>query len=132
MPTLHALVAVCVGRVSDAGGGDWTDARHTAAQVAQAAGLDMRQWWTATRDSYLGRVTKAGIMAAVRDGAGESAAHRIEDMKKDAMAANAETLLAGKGWLPARLRVPGAVDAVTEPVAADNFNERVNYPAAAE
>ena len=132
VPVLHALIAVCVGRVSDAGGGDWTDARHTAAQVAQAAGLDMRQWWTATRDSYLGRVTKAGIMAAVRDGAGESAVHRIQDMKKDAMAANAETLLAGKGWLPARLRMPGALDAVTEPVAADSFNEPMDYPAAAE
>ena len=110
-PAIHALLAVCIGRVADAQSGDWTDAagaRHVCAQAARDAGLDMRRWWSATRASYLGRVTKAGILAAVREGAGEDAARRIEGMKKDAMAENAEELLAGKGWLPHRLRVPAA------------------------
>ncbi len=132
VPTLHALIAVCVGRVADAGGGDWTDARQGPAQVAAAAGLDMRQWWTVTQDSYLGRVTKAGILAAVREGAGANAAHRIQDMKKDAMAANAEALLSGKGWLPARLRVPGLQGAAAEPAMADDGAGSMEYPAAAE
>ena len=110
VPTLHALLALCVERVAEAGGGDWTegaDAPHVAALVARRAGLDMRRWWSATRAAYLGRVTKAAILAAVREGAGEDAARRIEGMRKDAMAENAEALLVGKGWLPARLRVPG-------------------------
>ena len=132
VPTLHALIAVCVGRVADAGGGDWTDARQGPAQVAAAAGLDMRQWWTVTQDSYLGRVTKAGILAAVREGAGANAAHRIQDMKKDAMAANAEALLSGKGWLPARLRVPGVEEVTAEPAMADDCAGNVEYSAAAE
>ena len=132
VPTLHALIAVCVGRVADAGGGDWTEAREGPAQVAAAAGLDMRQWWTVTQDSYLGRVTKAGILAAVREGVGANAAHRIQDMKKDAMATNAEALLSGKGWLPARLRVPGLERVTAEPAMVDDGAGRMEYPAAAE
>ena len=132
VPTLHGLIAVCVGRVADPGKEDWTDARQGAAQVATAAGLDMRQWWTATQDSYFGRVTKAGILAAVREGAGEAAAHRIGDMKKEAMAANAEVLLSGKGWLPARLRVPTPEAVPSEFVVLDQPIEDITLAAAAE
>ena len=132
VPTLHGLIAVCVGQVADPGKEDWTDARQGAAQVAVTAGLDMRQWWTATQDSYLGRVTKAGILAAVREGAGDTAAHRIADMKKEAMAANAEALLSGKGWLPVRLRVPTPDAAPSEPVVLDEPAADTEYAAAAE
>ena len=132
VPTLHGLIAVCVGRVADPGKEDWTDARQGAAQVAAAAGLDMRQWWTATQNSYLGRVTKAGILAAVREGAGEAAAHRIEDMKKEAMAANAEVLLSGKGWLPTRLRVPTPEAVPSELVVLDEPIGNTTFAAAAE
>ena len=132
VPTLHGLIAVCVGRMADPGKEDWTNARQGAAQVAVAAGLDMRQWWTSTQDSYLGRVTKAGILAAVREGVGEAAAHRIGDMKKEAMAANAETLLSGKGWLPARLRVPTPEAAPSEPVILDEPAADTDFAAAAE
>ena len=79
--------------------------------MAAAAGLDMRQCWTPTKESYLGRVSKALILDAVREGAGASAAARISGAKKAAMAQDAETLLAGKGWLPAALRVPVVVEA---------------------
>ena len=92
----------------------------------------MRQWWTATQDSYLGRVTKAGILAAVREGAGETAAHRIADMKKEAMAANAEALLSGKGWLPARLRVPTPDAVPSEPDTVDEPAGNMEFAAAAE
>ena len=113
VPALLALLAVCVARVSGAGREDWTTeagARTTAARVAVAASLDMRRWWTATRDSYLDRVTKALITDAVREGAGVEAAHRIDGMKKEGMAANAEAALAGKGWLPRLLRVPSGAE----------------------
>ena len=137
VPAIHALLAVCIGRVAEAQGGDWTGeegARHVSGQAAQRAGLDMREWWTATRESYLSRVTKAGIMEAVREGAGEDAARRIEDMKKDAMAENAEALLAGKGWLPARLRVPAGAEAEPEPASetVGGEGDGVEYPIAAE
>ncbi len=132
VPTLHALIAVCVGRVADGGSGDWTEAGQLGAQVAAAAGLDMRQWWTVTQGSYLGRVTKAGILAAVQEGAGTVAAHRIEDMKKEAMASKAEALLSGTGWLPTRLRVPTLDAAPSEADAAANDDGDVQHPAVAE
>lgn len=117
VPALLALLAVCVARKADAGGKDWTTeagARTTQARAAAAAGLDMREWWGATRDSYFDRVTKAHILDAVREGAGAEAARRIDGMKKEGMAANAEAALAGKGWLPKLLRVPSGSGSQTE------------------
>ncbi len=114
-PALLGLLAVCVARTADAGRADWTTPHGAAtvqARAATAAGLDMRQCWTATKEGYLGRVPKALILDAVRDGAGPSAAARIAGTKKEVMAADAAALLAGTGWLPAALHVPG----VTYPV----------------
>jgi ParB family transcriptional regulator, chromosome partitioning protein len=77
--------------------------------------------WTPTIGNYLGRVTKARILAAVREAKGARAGDRIEHLKKAEMAEQAETLLAGSGWLPEPLRTPdrgvpnaaeaGAIDA---------------------
>ena len=57
-------------------------------------------------DNYLGRVTKARILEAVREAKGDEAADRIADLKKPDMVAAAEELLAGTGWLPEVLRTP--------------------------
>jgi hypothetical protein len=75
-----------------------------AAQVATAAGLDMRMCWTATKDSYLSRVPKALIVDAVRQGAGMRAAGKIAGSKKEVMVADADQLLAGTGWFLAHQR----------------------------
>ncbi|WP_420608242.1 ParB/RepB/Spo0J family partition protein [Novosphingopyxis sp.] len=112
---LLGLLAVCVARTAHAGGRTWTGAegsRCIAAQVATAAGLDMRQCWTATKESYLGRVQKALILDAVREGAGAGVARRIAHAKKEVMVADAAQVLDGKGWLPAVLRVPGTTPTV--------------------
>ena len=95
----------------NAGGRTWTTpegSRSVAAQVATAAGLDMQRCWTATKESYLGRVPKALILDAVREAAGVAVAGRIASVKKEVMVADAAALLDGKGWLPAMLRAPGA------------------------
>src|SRR3546814_7218187 len=63
--------------------------------------------WSPTIGNYLGRVTKARILAAVREAKGARAGDRIEHLKKAEMAEQAETLLAGSGWLPEPLRTPG-------------------------
>lgn len=78
----------------------------TADNLAQAVALDMTAHWRPTARTYLGRVSKAQIVEAVREGVSEEAAHRIAGMKKQAMAEAAEQLLAGTGWLPALLRTP--------------------------
>ena len=77
---------------------------QTADRLARALALDVARDWTPTVASYLGRVTKAHILAAVTEGVSDDAARRIADMKKADMAQTAEQLLAGTGWLPAILR----------------------------
>lgn len=79
-------------------------AHETADRLATAVVLDMTASWTPTVRTYLGRVTKAHIIAAVREAVSDEAADRIADMKKQPMAETAEQLLAGTGWLPPLLR----------------------------
>lgn len=76
-----------------------------AERLARATGLDMvAAGWRPTVGNYFGRVTKARIVEAVREGAGERAAQFIDHMKKGDMAKEAERLLADSGWLPEPLR----------------------------
>ncbi|BBC03240.1 MULTISPECIES: ParB/RepB/Spo0J family partition protein [Bradyrhizobium] len=75
-----------------------------ARRLAEAVALDMTSYWRPTVRSYLGRVTKANIRAAVREGLSEEAAERMSAMKKADMAQAAEQLLAATDWLPSLLR----------------------------
>ena len=84
-----------------------------ADRLAQAVSLDLAAaGWAATVDNYLGRVSKARILEAVREAKGQTAAERIAQLKKGEMAAEAEALLSGTGWLPEPLRMPGVQTAV--------------------
>ncbi|MEZ2329063.1 ParB N-terminal domain-containing protein [Mesorhizobium sp. RCC_202] len=77
-----------------------------ADRLARAVGLDMiAAGWRPTVGNYLGRVTKARILEAVREGAGERASQLIDHLKKGDMAKEAERLLADSGWLPEPLRL---------------------------
>ena len=130
-PTLLGLLAVCVARTVNAGGRPWTTpegSRCIAAQVASAAGLDMRRCWTPTKESYFDRVPKALILDAVREGVGADAAGRIAGLKKDGMVVQAAQLLDGTGWLPATLWVPAA----TQPVGSTDTLTILPMPMAAE
>jgi ParB family chromosome partitioning protein len=90
--------------------------------LARATGLDpAAAGWTATVDNYLGRVTKARILSAVEEAKGGEASARIAALKKPDMAREAETLLAGSGWLAEPLRTPVPVAPDTPPAAASMF-----------
>ncbi|MEO2038666.1 MAG: chromosome partitioning protein ParB, partial [Martelella sp.] len=106
--SVMALFAHCASLTVNAVKQPWeTHKRHalaTADRLATAIALDMTAHWTPTVRAYLGRVTKAQILAAVRDALGDEAAERIADRKKPEMAEAAERLLAGTGWLPPVLR----------------------------
>jgi len=78
----------------------------TADRLAEAVSLDMTGYWRPTVRTYLGRITKARILEAVREGVSADAADRIADMKKPDMAEAAEQLLASTDWLPAVMRTP--------------------------
>lgn len=75
-----------------------------ADRLAEHVGLDMSAHWTPTVESYFGKVTKARILAAVREAKGEATAQMIDHLKKSDMAVEAERLLQGTGWLPEPLR----------------------------
>ncbi|MFW7269826.1 ParB/RepB/Spo0J family partition protein [Gluconacetobacter sp. Hr-1-5] len=76
-----------------------------ADRLATALTLDLVEaGWQPTVENYLGRVTKARILEAVREARGSEAAERIAHLKKNDMAQAAERLLEGAGWLPEALR----------------------------
>ncbi|MBS0412117.1 MAG: ParB/RepB/Spo0J family partition protein [Proteobacteria bacterium] len=112
-----SLLAHCVAQTLDAVALAWVRKPGVLAHadaLATMLGLDMTASWSASVDSYLGRVTKAHILEAVRDGVSEAAATRMADLKKPAMAQAAAAALAGAGWLPPVLRTRAQVQAKAE------------------
>ena len=74
--------------------------RSHADQLAEVLSLNMREYWKPTVASYLGRVSKAQILEAVREGVSEQAAEPLVRLKKSEMAHAAEDLLSNTSWLP--------------------------------
>ena len=91
----------------------------TADRLAEAVALDMTGYWRPTVRAYLGRVTKARILEAVREAVSAEAADRMADMKKPDRAEAAAQLLATTDWLPALMRSPQAAQQDVAQSAAD-------------
>ncbi len=105
--SVMALFAHCASLTVNAVKQPWEckpHAHQTADRLATAVSLDMAEHWTPTVRTYLGRVTKAHILAAVREAVSDEAADRLSSMKKQPMAEAAEQLLTATGWLPAMMR----------------------------
>jgi ParB family chromosome partitioning protein len=86
-----------------------------AGRLAEILALDLTAvGWAPNVDNYLGRVTKARILEAIREAKGEQAAQRLEGLKKGDMAEAAAQALAGSGWLPEALRTKD-VETITMP-----------------
>ncbi|MFY9657651.1 MAG: DNA-binding protein, partial [Methylocystis sp.] len=147
------LFALCVGLSVNALNMPWerrTSVLQHADRLAEHIALDMRVYWSASVESFFGKVTKAHILAAVREAKGDEMAEMISHLKKADMAAEAERLLHGTGWLPEVLRTPNldaplpikeAGAAADEPSTAEDEElppflaetaEGPDYPAAAE
>src|SRR5216684_3565768 len=115
-------------------------AMATADRLAEAVSLDMTGYWRPTVRTYLGRITKASILEAVREGVSDEAADQMENMKKQDMAEAAEQLVIATGWLPALMRTREPVGPTKQqpeaPETADAEEAaRANddgYPVAAE
>lgn len=74
--------------------------------LAGALNLEIGDWFAPTAANYFARVSKAQILADIDDAKG-SHAPALEKLKKDelaALAARAEALVAGTGWMPQPLR----------------------------
>jgi ParB family chromosome partitioning protein len=122
-----ALFAHCASLTVNAVHEPWNGSPRRLAQadtLARAVNLNMAAaGWRPTVDNYLGRVSKARILEAVREAKGEASAQFIDHLKKADMAKEAERLLANTGWLPEPLRTAEAqaaeVDA--EPAQPDSL-----------
>jgi ParB family chromosome partitioning protein len=116
----QVLFAHCASLGVNAVHEPWNRAKERQAhadQLARAVALDMAAaGWAPTAENYLGRVPKARILEAVREAKGERDAQLIEHLKKSDMAAEAERLLAGAGWLPEPLRTPDIAAPEDSPV----------------
>lgn len=128
--TLLRLLAFCAARTVDTVRSPYQSHPQRLAHadaLAAAVRLDMAEHWAPTVESYLGRVTKAHILEAVREGASERDAEGSSGMKKPEMAAHAERLLAGRRWLPPVLRTPA--DATESEPAVVERGEPVAFAA---
>jgi ParB family chromosome partitioning protein len=99
---LSALIALCTALTMNAVSSFAKP--HPADAVAEAVGLDMRNWWAPSADEYLARVPKPLIAQALAEAGEQAEALAFEKMKKGEAVAKAADLLKGKGWLPAVLR----------------------------
>lgn len=122
-------VALTVNAVCDSGNPRPKAIAH-ADQLTQAVGLDMAErGWTPTVENYLGRVTKAQILDAVREAKGTAAAQMIDHLKKPDMAKAAEGDLTNSGWLPEPLRTPNQEIASAQPAEDEAGTEPIVYSA---
>ncbi|THK36483.1 ParB/RepB/Spo0J family partition protein [Ensifer sp. MPMI2T] len=100
-----------------------------ADRLARSIGLDMVQaGFEPTVDNYLGRVTKAHILEAVREANGEQSTELIDHLKKQDMAREAARLLKGSGWLPEPLRLAGDDVPIGDAIATTDASSRTILP----
>lgn len=100
--TVLQLLAFCVAQ--SVNGVQSDDTPGAFDELAAAAHLDMREWWTPTATGYFTSLPKAEILKVVRDAASAEVAKPLELLKKVNLAKSAEEKVAGTGWLPTVLR----------------------------
>jgi ParB family transcriptional regulator, chromosome partitioning protein len=120
------LFAHCVSLTVNAVHEPWSRRPRAIAhadRLATTLSLDVAATgWSPTVDNFLGRVTKARILGAVREAKGPDVARRLESLKKADMAREAEDLLERANWLPEPLRTPGhAMQGTDDPMAPANI-----------
>jgi ParB family transcriptional regulator, chromosome partitioning protein len=91
------LLAFCVAQSVD--GVTDRETRGAVDELARAAALDMREWWTATAASYFGSVSRTRVLEAVTDAVSAEIAATLSKLKKAALVQAAEEKVAGTGWL---------------------------------
>lgn len=96
------LLAYCVAQSVD--GITEDEAGGPMDHIARAAGLDMREWWTATAASYFGSMPRARVLEVVTEAVSAEASASLAKLKREALAQAAEEKVISTGWLPAILR----------------------------
>ncbi len=106
--TKASLLSYLVGAIADDTGR--AAAHPDAANIRDALGLDMAQWFTPTAANTFSRMNRRQLLDAVKE-MGETLTPEQQKMKKDALAdivfyQSEQNRKAGKPWLPQPLRAP--------------------------
>lgn len=108
IPEQLELLACCVARgvnlVEAKFDGVGEEQKAFGRTLMEALGVKMRDYWQPSAANYLSRVSRAHILAAVREAVSPDAANDISKLGKSDMVKRAEKLLEGTGWLPEVLR----------------------------
>ncbi|UDC36676.1 ParB/RepB/Spo0J family partition protein (plasmid) [Klebsiella pneumoniae] len=108
--TLMSLMAFCTACSVD--GVQTRECGHTRRSdldgVEAALGFHLRDWWQPTADNFLGLLSKAQIVAALKEAGLTGAASDAEKMKKGDAASHAEQWLSGSRWVPGWMQSPDA------------------------
>ncbi|VTY37693.1 Nucleoid occlusion protein [Xylophilus ampelinus] len=99
------LLAYCTARSFNAVAGRERGTDQSEA-ITEALGVDMADWWVPTAASYLGAVSKAKALEAVKEATGIDDSAAVAGMKKDEAIRHCAAKLEGSRWLPAPLRRP--------------------------
>jgi ParB family transcriptional regulator, chromosome partitioning protein len=75
-----------------------------ARALAQALSLDMATWFMPTDGNFFGRLTKDGIVEALKEARDGAVAPAWLKARKSDLATIAEREVANTGWMPAPLR----------------------------
>ncbi|MFJ3264032.1 hypothetical protein ACIPK7_27595 [Pseudomonas sp. NPDC086581] len=99
---LAALFAVCVGTGVDVVSDKGTKGDSAADELARTLGLDMRNWWKPTAESYFSQVPK-GLSLEAMQTVSPTDVTRLSTLKKGDLASESGRLAEGTSWLPAIL-----------------------------
>ncbi|MEJ8852161.1 hypothetical protein [Variovorax rhizosphaerae] len=102
--TLLELLAYCTARSVNAIAARTRSTANHSDALAQALDVDVADWWTPSAGRYLGHVSKAKALEAVKEATGVDATQATVGMKKAEVVAYCESKLEGTRWLPAPLR----------------------------
>jgi ParB family chromosome partitioning protein len=112
------LLAFCIARTVDAivrkSDPQGPLCLEHAQQLAEALGLDMTSWFTATPENYFMRVSRNQIASAYREARGHDIAPAWLKLKKAELAERVAEAIRDTSWLPLPLRVAGTDDADPE------------------
>ncbi len=99
---LAALFAVCVGTGVDVVSDKGTQGDSAADSLGRTLGLDMRNWWKPTAESYFSQVPK-GLSLEAMQAIAPAEVTRLSALKKGDLASESGRLAEGTSWLPAIL-----------------------------
>ncbi len=99
-----SLLAYCTALSCDVTLQRETTKSATFITAAQALQLDMTKWWKPTPKNYFNHVSKANMMAIVKEVVSVEKVVPMEKMKKDEAAQAATLAIADVNWLPEMMR----------------------------